>query len=256
MLSHSRKTALVAAVLVGSAVALPGIASASPHDTTTSSTPSATIAPTTTTIPKNFTQAQQQLEQQLAFRQGELTRLGADVTAAAAKSLTDPHAKLLNARLATESASIAALVAKVPTDTTFAQLNSDRAAMLRDNRVFAVMAPQVFETIEADAVAAQVSTLVANESTLSTEVNGLMNQPGYNNALNHYNAYVRAVTHAGTISSNVATSVLAQTPQGFPRNVKVFVHANEALLDADLALAHASYDASVIGLATGGYTGP
>ena len=242
MIVHPRRTGLVAAVLVavaGSVVASPGIASA---------------RATATEVPASFQQAQQQLEQQLANRSSELARLAADV--AGAKSLTAAHANLLNARLQTEAASISALVAKVPSDTTRAELRSDRQAMLRDNRVYGVTVPQVFETIEADAIAAQVTVLVANEPALEASMTSVAGEPGYKSARNHYNACVSSLARAGRISANVATVVLNQSVLGFPHNTHVFVHANEALLRGDLALAHASYDATVVGFATGGHTGP
>jgi 2-C-methyl-D-erythritol 4-phosphate cytidylyltransferase len=43
----------------------------------------------------------------------------------------------------TATASIEALVAKVPSDKTQVQLNTDRASMLERNRVFAVLTPKV-----------------------------------------------------------------------------------------------------------------
>lgn len=226
-----------AALVAGSALALPGIASAG----------------TTHRAQASFGKAQARLEQQLAYRAADLQRLTADV--AGAKTLTPAHAATLGARLGTESASIAALGARVPGDTTLAQLRADRAAMLKDNRVYAVMTPQVFETIEADAVAAQVASLQANEASLQSSVTALSGQPGYHTALVHYNWYVKAVDHAAAVSANVTAAVLVQTPQDFPRDTHVFVRSNRALLDADLALAHATYDASVVGLASGGYTG-
>jgi hypothetical protein len=63
------------------------------------------------------------------------------------------------------------------------------------------------------------------------------------------------VNLAGADSNNVTTAVLAQVPADSPGDFHVFVTANGKLLNADIALAHASYDESVIGLATGGYTG-
>jgi hypothetical protein len=66
---------------------------------------------------------------------------------------------------------------------------------------------------------------------------------------------VKAVNNASVDSNDVATEVLAQTPADYPGDTHVFVRANRELLAAGIALAHASYDASVIGLATGGYTG-
>ncbi|MCU1488902.1 MAG: hypothetical protein JWM85_307, partial [Acidimicrobiaceae bacterium] len=125
----------------------------------------------------SFTQLQQQLEQQIANRQARLANLTKDV--AGAKSLTSAHATLLNTRLSAETTNIAALAAKVPTDTTNAQLSADRSAMLSDNRVYAVMTPQVFQTIEADSISAQVTTLQADEAGLQSEVAALVGQPGY-----------------------------------------------------------------------------
>ena len=203
--------------------------------------------------PHNFASNQAELESQLASRVTQLARLGTDVTGA--KSLTTTHATALTTNVNTATSNIDALVTKVPTDTTLAQLNADRASMIRQNRVFAVLTPQVFQTIEADVIAAQVTTLQAGEASLLSAVNGLVGQHGYTNALNHYTAFVRLVNVASLDSTNVATRVLAQVPQDFPRDTEVFVHANKALLNADIALAHANYDASVIGLASGGYTG-
>jgi len=200
-----------------------------------------------------FQQAQQALEQQLANRVTQLSHLVSDVAGAASLTTTDRN--VLNARLATEQADINALVAKVPTDTTFAQLNSDRSAMLKDNRVYAVMTPQIFVTIGADTAAGQAATLTANEGTLASEVASLTGLPGYQNALNHYNNYVKRLDHVTTTMADVAARVLAQTPQGYPHNTHVFVNGNHSVLNANLSIAYATYDASVIAMAAGGYTG-
>jgi hypothetical protein len=209
---------------------------------------------TTTTVPSaSFIAAQKALELQLANRATQLTHLTADVTAAT--TLSSSSSAILQARLLTEGTSITALIAKVPTDTTRAELNADRAAMLKDNRVYAVMSPQVFEMIEASVVATQVTSLQGNETTLQSEVASIVGLPGYKTALNHYNNYVARLLNWSTKIVNVEAIVLAQTPQGYPANTKVFVAQNHRILDANLALAYASYDANVIGLATGGYTG-
>lgn len=202
---------------------------------------------------RNFATSQRQLEQQLANRQSQLGRLTADV--AHSKTLTSAHAATLNARLSAESASIDALASKVPGDSTPAQLATDRAAMLRDNRVYAVMTPQVIQTIEADAIAAQVSVLQGEQSSLQGSVASLQGQPGYRRALDRYDAFVHRVGVAASDTAAVAGQVLAQTPQGFPGNTGVFIHANRQLLAANLSLAYADYQASLVGLATGGSTG-
>jgi hypothetical protein len=228
--------ALVAAMGIG----IPSVAYAG--STTTTAVPSA-----------SFIATQHALEVQLANRATQLGHLVKDVTAAT--SLTASDSSILQARLSTEGASISALIAKVPTDTTRAELNSDRSAMLKDNRVYAVMSPQVFEMIEASVVADQVTTLQANEATLQSEVASIVGLPGYKNALNHYNNYVLRLSNWSTRILDVESIVLAQTPQGYPGNTKIFVAQNHRILDANIALAYAGYDASIIGLATGGYTG-
>jgi hypothetical protein len=229
--------ALVAAMGIG----IPSIAYAD-STTTTTTTPSA-----------SFLSAQHALEVQLANRATQLGHLVADVTAAT--TLSSSTSAILQARLLTEETSINALIAKVPNDTTKAELNADRAAMLKDNRVYAVMSPQVFEMIEASVVAGQVTTMQGNEVTLQSEVASIIGLPGYKNALNHYNNYVARLSNWSTRIVNVESIVLAQTPQGYPGNTKVFVAQNHRILDANIALAYAAYDASIIGLATGGYTG-
>ncbi|MGB8196527.1 MAG: hypothetical protein WCF25_05940 [Acidimicrobiales bacterium] len=230
--------ALAAAMGIG----IPTIASADSTTTTTTTVPSA-----------SFITAQKALEVQLANRSTQLTHLTADVTAAV--SLNASTSAVLQARLLTEETSINALIAKVPNDTTRAELNADRAAMLKDNRVYAVMSPQVFEMIEASVVAGQVTTMQGNETTLQSEVNSIVGLPGYKNALNHYNNYVARLSNWSTRIVSVEATVLAQTPQGYPGNTKVFVNQNHNILNANIALAYAGYDASIIGLATGGYTG-
>jgi hypothetical protein len=226
--------ALVAAMGIG----IPSIAYAS--STTTTTAPSA-----------SFLAAQKALEVQLANRATQLGHLAADVTAATSLSAS----ATLQARLLTEETSINALILKVPMDTTKVELNADRAAMLRDNRVYAVMSPQVFEMIEASVVASQVTVLQGNESTLQSETASIIGLPGYKNALNHYNNYVLRLSNWSTKIVTVESIVLAQTPQGYPANTKIFVAQNHRILDANIALAYAGYDANIIGLATGGYTG-
>jgi hypothetical protein len=215
---------------------------------------SADSSTTTTTVPSaSFITAQHLLEVQLANRATQLGHLVSDVTAATSLSASD--SSILQARLLTQESSISSLTAKVPTDTTRAELNADRAAMLKDNRVYAVMSPQVFEMIEASVVASQVTTMQGNEATLQSETASVVGLPGYKTALNHYNNYVARLSNWSTKIVTVESVVLAQTPEGFPENTKIFVDQNHRILDANIALSYAAYDASIIGLATGGYTG-
>ena len=228
-------------------VSIPSVAFAS---TTTTSAPPTTSA---AAPPADFVAHQKALEGQLANRATQLQHLVTDVTAAT--SLSSTVMNTLQARLSTEQTSINSLIAKVPTDTTGAQLNADRTAMLRDNRVYAVMVPQVFEMIEASVVAKQVTTMQGNESMLQSEVTSLATQPGYKAAQNRYDNYVARLSNWSTRIVTLESVVLSQTPQGFPGNTRVFVNQNREILNANTALAYAAYDASLIGLATGGYTG-
>jgi hypothetical protein len=240
MKNVTTRTFAVLALVAAMGISIPSVAYAS--------------SSTTTTVPSaSFVAAQKALEVQLAHRSTQLQHLVADVTAAT--SLTASASSTLQARLSTEESSINSLIVKVPTDTTRAELNADRAAMLKDNRVYAVMSPQVFEMIEASVVASQVTTMQGNESTLQSEAASLVGLPGYKNALNHYNNYVARLSNWSTRIVTVEGVVLAQTPQGYPGNTKFFVAENHQILDANIALAYAAYDASIIGLATGGYTG-
>jgi hypothetical protein len=217
-------------------------------------TAAASAGTTTTTAPRaSFVAAQQALEAQLAARVTRLTHLTADVNGAT--SLSASTSLTLQARLSTEAASINTLVAKVPTDTTFAELDADRAAMYKDNRVYAVMSPQVFEMIEASLVVNQLTTDQGNEATLQTEVTSLVGMAGYQNALNHYNNYVARISNWSSRIVNIQAKVLVQMPTDWPHDTNVFVNANHQILSANIALAYANYDAAVIGLASGGYTG-
>ena len=241
MKNLNTRTVAVLALIAATGISIPSVAYAS-SSTTTTAVPSA-----------SFVAAQKALELQLDNRSTQLQHLVADVTTAT--SLSASASATLQARLATEESSINSLIAKVPTDTTRAELNVDRSAMLKDNRVYAVMSPQVFEMIEASVVAGQVTVMQGNESTLQSEVTSIVGLPGYKNALNHYNNYVSRITNWSTKIVNVESIVLAQTPQGYPGNTKVFAAQNHRILDANIDLSYAAYDASIIGLATGGYTG-
>jgi hypothetical protein len=239
MKNRATRSVAILATVVALGVGIPAVASAS---STTTTTPSA-----------SFLSGQQTLETQLASRVTRLQHLIADVTSAT--SLSANASTTLQARLSGEEASMNALIGRVPTDTTQAELSADRATMYKDNRVYAVMSPQVFESIEASLVSEQVTTMQGNEVTLQTETASLIGLAGYENALNHYDNYAKRISNWSTRIVNVESAVLSQTPQDFPRSTNVFVAQNHSILTANIALAYAAYDASVIGLASGGYTG-
>jgi hypothetical protein len=242
MRSTSNRAIVAFALIAAMGISVPAVAYASSAPSPKSTAPSA-----------NFVSTQQTLEAQLASRFTRLQHLDADVSGAT--TLSANVSSTLQARLSTEETSINSLIAKVPTDTNNVELSADRAAMYKDNRVYAAMSPQVFESIEASVVAGQVTGMLANESTLQSEVTSLTGLVGYNNALHHYDNYVARISNWSTRIVNVEAVVLAQIPQDFPGDTQTFVSENHHVLDANVALAYASYDASIIGLAAGGYTG-
>jgi hypothetical protein len=250
MNAHQIRIGLAGVVAGGTLVAglAGGVAAASSPAPTTASTPS-----TPTTQKPGFLRAQKALEVRLTDRANELARLTADVKGATTLSTSDQAT--LEARLATETANITALQGQVAAATTGAELKTASRSMYVDNRVYAVMVPQVLEVVEADATSAQVATLQANEATLEASVTSLVGQPGYKDAAVHYDAYVANVTHASVAAQGVDASVISQMPANFPGDTHVFVDASHRLLAAQIDLARASYDASIIGLASGGYTG-
>lgn len=227
-----------------------GVSTGSGASASLTATATATSAAATSS---HFVKVQQALELQLTNRQHQLAKLSADTTGS--KTLTPVDATVLSSRLATETTSIDTLAAKVPSDTTLAELRVDDRAMLKDNRVYAVMTPQVIEVIESDSISAQVSLLQGEEASLSASVTALVGQPGYKSAAAHYRSFVARVDAASRDTVDVSTAVLAQMPSGFPGNTHVFVQANRKLLAAQVDVAYANYEASLIGLATGGYTG-
>ena len=204
------------------------------------------------TAPPGLTRARQALEHQLTIRLDQLKELSNDVTGSSTLSTSD--AGTLASRLANATTSISGLLTAAPADNR-AALRKARRTMIYGNRVFAVLTPQVYEVIGADATAAQVRTMTANEAALQQEVSSLVGQVGYHSARVHLEAYVATVNRAAGEAADVASTVLAQVPAGFPRDRNVFVRANRQLLAADEALDHAAYDQSLVALAAGGYTG-
>lgn len=193
-----------------------------------------------------------QLMQQLQLRATQLADLSKEVSAATALTPSDQGA--LEQKLAASTTSINGLIQAVPSDDT-SQLRQARRTMIYQNRVFAVLTPQVYEVIASDTAASQAATLAAEEPALQDQVNADNGQIGYRSAETRYSAFVRSVSFAESATARVSSHLLAQTPQDFPRDRGVFVRSNREILSANYALARASYEKTLIALATNGYTG-
>ena len=169
-----------------------------------------------------------------------------------ATTLKAADAATLEGRLRAEQASIARLSGEVPVDTTMAQLRAARRAMYVENRVYGVMVPQVLDAIEASTIAAQVASLEANEASLEVSVAALAGQAAHGRAARADRSYVAETAKAAQLTAGAEVRVMAQVPANYPRDVRLFRTVSHHLLDGAVAVAHAAYDASLVGLAAGG----
>jgi hypothetical protein len=206
--------------------------------------PAASAQPTTTNPPASFTQLQARLEAQLAARQTQLAALTTDVTSST--TLTASDSATLQSLLSTETSNIGALIAKVPTDTTIAELRADQQAMFQDNRVYVVMSPQVHLTIAADTVNANAGTILANGPTITTELNARVSDKGYARAEALFAYSTAKATACQALMTSVSSNVLAQTPAGWPGNWRVFVQARVQILQGRIDLVHARADLRLV----------
>ncbi|MHB1890200.1 MAG: hypothetical protein ACYCUF_04890 [Acidimicrobiales bacterium] len=210
-------------------------ASASPNcppcPTPVSSSPGASASAGTVCGISKFQEAKAKVEAALATRTSRLSSLSADVSAS--KTLTAQDRSVLASRLSAETAGISALAQKVPSDTTWKELDADAYSMVHDYRVFAVMSPQVDLTIGADAEAAIEWTLVGMEPGIQKAIADAANHGrDVKGAENAFIDYEINVADAESLSAGVAHLVLAQTPQGYPGNHQVFVSSDRQLTAA------------------------
>ena len=190
--------------------------------------PPASAGPLTTTNPASFAKLQAKLEAQLAARQTQLATLTTDVSKST--TLTSSDAATLSSRLATETSNINALIAKVPNDTTIAELRADQQAMFQGNRVFVVMSPQVHLTIAADTVGAKAAVILSHGPTISAALAARVTDKGYSRAEERFAFSTAKATVAKSEMTSVSAEVLAQTPAGWPGNAHVFVTAKIEIL--------------------------
>lgn len=238
-----------AAATMAGLVALPATAGAS---TTVASPTSATTVTTPKPLKPAGVKYQQRLMTQLQLRATQLANLSKEVSAAT--TLTPSDQGILEQKIAASTTSINGLIQSVPNDN-MVQLRAAYRTMIYQNRVFAVLTPQVYEVIASDTVAGQAATLYGEEPQLEADVTAAQGQVGYHNAESHYTAFVRAVATAQANTTRVSATLLAQVPQAYPHNRSVFVRSNRQILAAAEALARAGYDKTIIALATNGYTG-
>ncbi len=251
---HLRRTIAVTSLAAAAAVGLVAVPTAA-AGASTPPPPQGPQGPATapgTGPSASVSVLEQRLLHQLQLRSTQLANLSKEVSAAT--SLTPGDQGALEQKLATATTSINGLLQSVPTDTR-PQLRMAARTMVVQNRVFAVLTPQVYEVIASDTVAGQAAALASEEAALQAQVTADKGQVGYRSAVAHDGAFVRSVSAAQAGTARVSALLLAQVPQDFPRDRGVFVRSNRQILGAAEALARASYDKTLIALATNGYTG-
>jgi hypothetical protein len=196
---------------------------------------------------------QKQLENEINSYASLLGQLGADIQGS--RTLEPAHARDLNALSTTADLDVNNLVAKVEIDTTPAELSADATAIDNLRSLFAVLAPQVSETLEADDEQQEYNTVNGDLAALQSSLDALQGTPGYQAALSGYQDQASSVRAAQRILTHIATRVLTQSASGFPRNTAVFTEAAANLETVQTDLTRAYHDETVIGLSFGGYSG-
>lgn len=242
MTTHRIRTGLLAgAVVAGGVLGVPGIAAAAGSHGSQAANP---LNPTTKNA-TTFAAAKKWVEGQLTIRQQRLSNLTAEVSHAA--DLTSSDRATLTSDLSSETSGIDALAAKVPNDTTWAQLRADARAMVVDYRVFVVMSPQAHLTIAADTASTIEQKLQAAEPKIEAAIQAAAAKgKDVRAAQTAYEGLVVQVGNAEADTNGVSAAVLAQTPAGYPGNASVFLNAHSNLEQARTALRTARNDLRII----------
>ena len=194
-----------------------------------------------------FQQAQQKVEAALAARQHTLADLTTSVTDNRYLKGDSTQQTLLSL-LAAETQGINGLAAKVPADTTLAQLRQDAYTMVHQYRVYLVMAPQVHLSEAAAAQTAVEAKLTALEAKIQQAIAAAQNRGRNVTAAQlAYNDLVTQVQSAGTATPAAdIPAVLEVTPSGYPGDAGPLSTARTQLHAARSDLQKARSDLQVI----------
>ena len=200
-----------------------------------------------TTAQQLFQQAQQKVEAALAARQHTLADLTASVTNNRYLKGGSTQQTLLSL-LAGETQGINGLAAKVPGDTTLAQLRQDAYTMVHQYRVYLVMAPQVHLSEAAAAQAAVEAKLTSLEPRIQQIItNAQAKGRNVTAAQQACNDLVTQVQNASTATQAAdIAAVLGVTPSGYPGDAGPLNTARTQLHTAQSDLQKARSDLHVI----------
>jgi hypothetical protein len=182
--------------------------------------------------PSAVTQVQERIGTELAGRTAQLDTLIVRINGAVSLASTD-RAALVSDIDQTELPGIQSLQAKVPQDATCMQLRQDARGMVFDYRVYLVMTPQTDLVIASDALIHAEGVFADVEPVASQRIQYAaahgVDVAGAQSALAGYRSDVGS---AQSLTSGESTTLLAQSPAGYPGNRSVFLQARTNLSNA------------------------
>ena len=191
--------------------------------TATSATGSAN-ASSPTCSPSLFTAAQQRVERALAGRVTQLQALEAAVQSPTSGLTPSDRDSLAHDITSVELPGIEALQPQVQQATTCLALRQDAHDMVFDYRVYVVMTPQTHETIVADRETDIAGKLTGLEPTVQSAI-AWARQHGRNvtDAQSDFADMQARLSSASSALTGLSSTLLAQSPAGYPANAGVFL---------------------------------
>jgi len=240
-MTHAIRNRIAAGVLVGGVLAAAPAAAFADTPSTAAPTPGTPSHPTCSQ--STFSVAQQFVEQQLSNRVAVLDELASRI--GAAPYLTASDRTTLQGIVSGTQSGIGALVQKVPSDTTCAQLWSDARSMVVDYRVYAVVAPQSDLTIVADTESSIAARLAGLEPQIQQAITAAQ-QAGKNTsgAQAAFDDFTTQVSDASTAVGGVAADALSKKPADYQPGMWIGDRTDVTSARADLH--HAVTDARTI----------
>lgn len=227
-MNGTRALRLAAGVVAGAALVLaPATAFATGATSGSTSSPGTGQASDPVCSSSQFAAAQQKVETALADRVTQLNRLLSQVQSPNAHLTPSDQSALVDDISGTELPGIQALQPEVQQATTCAELRSYAHQMVYSYRVYLVMTPQAHETITADNESYVDSQLTSLDPTIEQAIAwARAHGRDVSGAEEAFTDFQNQCSAAGTAVSGLSSTLLAQTPAGYPGNATVFVTAH------------------------------
>lgn len=195
-----------------------------------------------TCSPSRFAAAQQHVETALSDRVTQLNRLLSQVQSPGSHLTSSDQSALVNDISGVELPGIQALQPEVQQATTCAQLWRYAHEMVYSYRVYLVMTPQAHETITADDETYVDGQLTSLEPTIEQAIAwAKAHGRDVSGAEEAFTDFQNQCSAAATAVSGLSSTLLAQSPAGYPANASVFItaHTQETSARNDLKTAFA-----------------